>query len=51
MQSSNGDTDIENRLVDMAVGRKERLRYMERVIWKLTLLHDSGNSSRGPVTI
>ena len=32
----NGETDIENRLMDM--GRvKERAKCMERVTWKLTL--------------
>ena len=29
-------TDIENRLMDMGRG-EERVRYMERVTWKLTL--------------
>ena len=33
---SSGETDRENRLMDM--GRaEERVRYMERVTWKLTL--------------
>ena len=56
MQGSNGETDIENRLMDMVKG-EERVRYMERVTWKLTLpyvkeiangnfLYDSGNSNR-----
>ena len=39
MQSSNGDTDIENRLMDMAggVGRKERVGCRKRVMrWKYT---------------
>ena len=31
-----GETDIEKRLIDMG-RRKERLRCMERVTWKLTL--------------
>ena len=36
VQGSNGETDIENRLMDM--GREEeRVRCMERVTWKLTL--------------
>ena len=35
LQSSNGETDIENRLKDMGRG-KERVRCMERVTWKLT---------------
>ena len=30
------ETDIENRLVEMGRG-KERVRYMERVTWKLKL--------------
>ena len=36
LQGSNGETDIENRLIDMGRGDK-RMRYMERVTWKLTL--------------
>ena len=36
MWGSNGETDMENRLVDM--GRwEERARCMERVTWKLPL--------------
>ena len=35
-QDSSGETDIENRLVDMGKG-EERVRCMERVTWKLTL--------------
>ena len=36
---SNGETDIENRLMDM--GRREkRVRCMERVIWKFTLPYE-----------
>ena len=35
-QGSNGETDIENRPMDMERG-EERVRYMERVTWKLTL--------------
>ena len=31
-----GETDIENRLMDMGRG-EERVRCMERVTWKLTL--------------
>ena len=34
--SSSGETDIENRLMDMGRG-EERVRCMERVTWKLTL--------------
>ena len=36
LQGNNGETDIENRLMDME-RREERVRCMERVIWKLTL--------------
>ena len=36
LQGSNGETDMENRLVDMGKG-EERVRCMERVTWKLTL--------------
>ena len=36
MQGSNGETDIENRLMDLGRG-EERVRCMERVTWKLTL--------------
>ena len=36
LQSSNGETDIENRLMDMGRG-EERVRCMERVTWKLIL--------------
>ena len=36
LQGSSGETDIENRLMDME-RREERMRYMERVTWKLTL--------------
>ena len=54
-------TDIENRLIDM--GRdEERVRYVERVTWKLTLpyvkqiasgnsLYASGNSNKGSESI
>ena len=36
LQGSNGETDIENKLMDM--GRAEEMvRYMERVTWTLTL--------------
>ena len=35
MQGNNGETDIENRLMDMGRG-EERVRCMERVTWKLT---------------
>ena len=35
-QASNGETDIENRLMDMGRGEK-RVKFMERVTWKLTL--------------
>ena len=60
LQGSNGETDIENRLMDMGRG-EERVRCMERVTWKLTLpyikqiaqgnlLNGSGNSNRGSVS-
>ena len=35
-QGSSGETDIENRLMDMGRG-EERVRCMERVTWKLPL--------------
>ena len=38
LQGSNGETDIENRLMDME-REEERVRCMERVTWKLTLLY------------
>ena len=61
LQGSNGEIDIENRLIDMQRG-EERVRCMERVTWKLKLLHvkqtvngnllcGSGNSNRGTVSI
>ena len=57
---SKGETDIENRLMDMGRG-EERVRCKERVTWKLTLpyvkwrangnlLYGSGNSNRGSVS-
>ena len=60
MQGSNGETDIENRLMDMGRG-EERVRCMERITWKLTspyvkqivngnFLYDSGNSNRVSVS-
>ena len=60
LQSSNGETDIENSLTDMGRG-EERVRCMARVTWKLTLpyiklianrnlLYISGNSNRGSVS-
>ena len=36
LQGNHGETDIENRLMDMGRG-EERVRCMERVTWKLTL--------------
>ena len=36
LQGSNGETDIENRLMDMGRG-EERVRCMETVTWKLTV--------------
>ena len=55
LQGSSGETDIEIRLMDMGRG-EERVRYMDRVTWKLTfpyvkqiangnLLYGSGNSN------
>ena len=60
LQGSNGETDIENRLMNMGRG-EERMRCMERVTWKLilpyikwitngNLLYASGNSNRGSVS-
>ena len=59
LQGSNGETNIENRLMEME-RREERVRYMERVTWKLilpyvkqiangNLLYGSGNSNRDSV--
>ena len=53
--TNNGETDIENRLMDMGRG-EERVRCMARVTWKLTLpyvkqiangnvLYDSGTQT------
>ena len=36
LQGSSGDSDMEDRLMDLEQG-EERLRCMERVTWKLTL--------------
>ena len=36
MQSNNGETDRDNRLMDLGRG-EERVRCMERVTWKLTI--------------
>ena len=58
-QDSNGEADIENRLMDM--GRGERMTCVERVAWKLTLpyvkyianrnlLYCLGNSNRDSVS-
>ena len=38
LQGSSGETDIENRLMDME-RREERVRCMERVTWKLILAY------------
>ena len=38
LTGSNGETDIENKLVDMGRG-EERVKCMERVAWKLKLLY------------
>ena len=40
LQGSSGETDIENRLMDMGRG-EERVRCMERITWKLTCKIDS----------
>ena len=60
MQGGNGETNIENRLVDSGKG-EERVRCAERVTWKLTLpnvkevaggnlLYVSGNSNTSSVS-
>jgi len=60
LKSNSGEADIENRLMNMGRG-EERVRCMERVTWKLTLLYvkkianknllyGSGNSNRGSVS-
>ena len=36
---SNGETDIEKRLMDMGRGQ-DRVRCVERVTWRLTLAYD-----------
>ena len=62
LMSSSGETDIENKLMDMGKGRREMARRIETVTWKLiilyvkyigngNLLYVSGNSNRGSVTI
>jgi len=37
LQGSNGETDIENRLIDTGEGRRERMRCMKSITWKLTI--------------
>ena len=60
LQGSSGETNIENRLMDIGRG-EERVRCMERVTWKLTLPYvkqianrnlpyGSGNSNRGSIS-
>ena len=60
LQDSNGETDIQNRLMDMGRG-EERVRCMEKVTRQLTLpyvkqtangniLYGSGNSNRDSVS-
>ena len=56
LQGSSGETDIENRLMDMGRG-EQRVRCMERVTWNVTFpiangnyLYGSGNSNRGSVS-
>ena len=59
MQGSNGETDLENRLMDIGRG-EEMMRCVERVTRKLTLLYVkyiadgnllyvSGNTNRGSI--
>ena len=61
MQGSNGETDVENRLMDMGAGEEgEGETYGEsnmeshiticKIDSKQEFAHDSGNSSRGSVT-
>ena len=56
LQGRNGETDIENRLIDMGRG-EERVRCVERVTWKLILPYvmaqemSLGNSNRVSVSI
>ena len=61
LQESSGETDIENRFMDMG-RREEKVRCMERVTWKVTLpcvkyiasgdlMNDSGNLNRVSVSI
>ena len=42
LQGSRGETDIENRLMDMGKG-EERVRRIERVTWKLILPYVKGS--------
>ena len=62
LMNSSGETDIENKLMDMGKGRREMARHIEKATWKLVilyvkyigngnLLYESGNSNRGSVTI
>ena len=37
LQDGDGETKVENRLMDTGWGRKEMVGFMERVIWKPTL--------------
>ena len=39
LQGSNGDADIENKLVDTGRGRNERVGRMERAAWKHVHYH------------
>ena len=61
LQGSSGETDIENRLMDLGIG-KERVICMERVTWKLTLpyakwiangnlVYGSGKSNRDSINL
>ena len=47
-QGSNGETDIENRLVDLGRG-EERGKCMERVTWKLTLPNEKQIANGNPL--
>ena len=52
LQGNNGETDMENRLMDMERG-EERVGCMKRVTWRLTspyVKYGSGNSNRGSVS-
>ena len=61
LQGSNGETDVENRLMDLGRG-EERVRCIERVTWKLNetvhkidsqweFAYGSGNSHRSAISM